>query len=344
MTVGQYNGGTLRIHEGTDADLEFPIVSNDATTITVTGTLSSGSNISFTAQRASAIVATKNEIYEKIQYLLRQAADIDSTDQTVNGKTADALLNFVGPDLNCGFYSPSNPNGGGSGVIIEGFKADDTNNLYFYDNGGTKRNYPFVAAGTLNFNQNLVLDSDPYYWLFYEYTTRTNLTDGAIVGPSGNVADLESPGGNLPSLSVNDYIKVDGFANDVNNGVYIVTVVNTDTQDYTVRKLDGETLIAESGVTIDVDEHPIDSDGAIIVDNNAGSDIAGAVTAAQISFDYDYDNNVQGGRASGTDASVILIAIGLETGQYVRSTAYTITRATGLSFTATASLERNYAT
>lgn len=343
MSVNQYQNGTLRIHEGADENTEFSITANDATTITISGTFTATeSNISFTAQRQTPVVATKNEIYEKVQYLLRQAADIDSTDQTVNGKTADELMVFEGPDLICGKGIPTNPNGGGSGVIIEGFKPDDTNNLYFYDNTGTSRNYPFVSAGTLNFNPNLVTDSDPYYWLFFEYSTRTSLSDGAIVGPSANIADLESPGANLPSLSVDDFIKVDGFSNEVNNGVYIVTAVNTDQQDYTVRKLDGETLVAESGASIDVDENPIGSDGAIIVDNNAGSDIAGDITAAQISFDFDYDNNNQGGRTPATDASVILIAIGLETGQYVISSAFTITRATGLSFSVTAALERNY--
>lgn len=343
MSINAYQNGTLRIHEGTDENTEFPIVSNTATTITVTGTIASGTNLSFTCQRQTPVSATKNQIYEKVQYQLRQAADIDETGDVVNGKTADGLLRFVGADLECGQGVPTNPNGGGSGVIIEGFAANDTNNIFFFDNTATKRNYPFVAAGNLNFNANLVNDSDPYYWMFFEYTTRTNLTDGAIVSPTGDTGDLESPGSNLPALSVDDYIAVTGFTNPENNGVYIVTVVNVSTQDYTVRKLDGESLVAESGVTIDVDEHPIDSDGAIVVDNNTGTDIKGAVGAAVIGFDFDYDNNVQGGRASG-NASVILVAIGLETGQYVRSPAFTITRATGLSFSVTSSLERNYAT
>ena len=341
--AGTYNGGTLRIHEGTDENTEFPIVSHTDTTITVTGTLASATDISFTAQRATPIVATQQQIYEKVQYLLRQAADIDTTDQTVNGKTADELINFVAStDVRFGEGIPTNPNGGGSGVIVEGFSANDTNNLFFFDNTGTSRNYPFVAAGNNNFNANLVNDSAPYYWMFFDYTTRTNLTDGAIVGPSANIADLESPGSNLPALLVDDYISVSGFTNAANNGVYIVTAVNVSTQDYTVRKLDEATLVAESGVTIDVDEHPFKSDGAIVVDNNAGTDIKGVIGAAQIGFDFDYDNNVQGGRTAATDAKVRLLAIGLETGQYVVSDVQTITRATGLSFSVTASLERNY--
>jgi len=349
MGVNDYQSGVLTIHEGTDKGTDFPITANDATTITVTGTIASGTNLSFTAQRATPVSADKNEIYEKIQYLLRQAADIDGTDQTVNGKTADALAKFVGPDLICGEDLPTNPNGGGSGVLIMGFDSNDTNNLYFYDNVPVKRNFPFVAAGTLNFNTNLVNDSDPYYWLFYEYTVRTAATNCDMALPSGSVGDIQdSVGTTLPNLTVGDYIKVAGFVNDANNGIYIVTAENTPSKDYTVRKLDGATLVAETGASLNVDEHPFGSDGAIIVDRNAGTDIAGAITSGSIAFDYDFDGNTQGGRGSTDEMFVRLVAIGLETGQYVispsESTTFKITRATGLSFSVTSALERNYDT
>ena len=54
-----------------------------------------------------------------------------------------------------------------------------------------------------------------------------------------------------------------------------------------------------------------------------------------------YDNNVQGGRTSGTNADIVLRAIGLETAQFVEATG-TITRATGQVFSLVAALERNY--
>lgn len=348
--LADYAGGTLYIHEGTDQGTHTisgtPVDNAGTLEITLTAALTgTESDLSFTMDRATPKTADKNEIYEKVQYLLRQASDIDSTANTVNGKTADALLAFVGPDLNCGSGTPTNPNGGGSGVIIEGFDSNDTNSLYFYDNTAVKRNYPFVAAGNLNFNANLTGDSSPYYWMYYEYTVRTAATNGAIVLPSANVADLEDGvGSTLPSLSVDDYIKVSGFSNAVNNGIYIVTAVNTDQKDYTVRKLDGATLIAETGASINVDEHPFGSDGAIIVDDNSGADIAGAASSAQIAFDFDYDGNTQGGRTAATDASVQIVAIGLENGQYVITTPQTISRTTGLSYTITSSLERNYST
>ena len=56
---------------------------------------------------------------------------------------------------------------------------------------------------------------------------------------------------------------------------------------------------------------------------------------------FDYDGNVQGGRTPATDAPVTVVAIGLQTAQYVRTTS-TITRATGQTIAMVAALERNY--
>ena len=346
--LADYAGGTLYIHEGTDQGTHTisgtPVDNAGTLEITLTSALTATeSNLSFTMDRATPLTADKNEIYEKVHYQLRQDADIDETANVVTGRTADDLAVFVGPDMRLGSLSPTNPNGGGSGVLIEGFDANDTNNMFFFDNGGTSRNYPFVAAGTLNFSQTLVDDTDGEFWLFYEYTTRTSPTDGATVGPSTDTYDLESPGSGLPALSVNDYVEVSGFSDADNNGLFIVTVVNTSTQDYTVRRVDGGNVgIAESGVTINVDQNPYPSPDAILVDNNAGADIVGAISSLSTSFDYDYDNNVQGGRTAATDANVVLVAAGLETGQVAVVSGLTITRSTGLSFSITSALERNY--
>ena len=81
---------------------------------------------------------------------------------------------------------------------------------------------------------------------------------------------------------------------------------------------------------------------AVLVDNAAGTDISGLVSGnTSIAFDFDYENNVQGGRTANTDADITLVAIGTDGAQYVVATG-TITRATGLSFTLSANLERNY--
>lgn len=84
-----------------------------------------------------------------------------------------------------------------------------------------------------------------------------------------------------------------------------------------------------------------DSANAIIVNNNSGNPITGQITAATINFDFDYDNNVQGGRTGGTDAAVWVVAQGLSGATWVAAS-YTITRATGQSITVNADDERNY--
>jgi hypothetical protein len=345
--LADYAGGTLYIHEGTDEG-EWTIsgtpVNNGGTLeITLTAPLAgTESNLSFTMQRATPVTATKYEIYEKIQYLLRQAADIDSTADTVTGKTADPLLEFVGSDLKCGSKAPTNPNGGGSGVLIEGFDSNDTNNLFFFDNSVTTRNYPFVAAGTITFNANLYpSDSAPEYWVFFEYTKRVVVTDLEIATPSGSTASIESSGAGLPTVVQNDYFRLTDMTNPANNGIWVVTDAAPSASQFDARKVDGQTVVAEIAASHPVDLKPIDSPQAIIANNNAGSPIAGSIGAASIAFDFDYDNNVQGGRTAGTPAPIVIRAIGLEDAQFAE-TSGTITRATGLAFSVVAALERNY--
>lgn len=259
MSVNAFAGGVLTIHEGA-AKGTYPIVSNAAGTITVTGTIAASANASFTAQRATPVVASAEEIYTKVQYLLRQASDIDATDQSVTGKTADELLQFVGDTLKA--KSATNPNGGGTGVCIEGFQSSDTNRIVFKDNGGTERTFPYVAVLTISFGDNLKLDASAKYWVYF--TT-------------------------LP-----------GAGNDF-----------------------GES-------------------GAVIVDDNAGADMAGDVSgASSVQKTFNYDGNNQGGRTPGTDADITVVGIGLATGQYVKATA-TIQESTANSVSLVAALERNY--
>ena len=340
-----WDGGTLTIHEGPDAG-EHAISSSTATTFVLSSALTgTESNLSFTAQRSTPVVATTIQIYEKVQYLLRQALDIDSTDQTVAGDTADALLEFVGDTLKTGSVLPTNPNGGGSGVAILGFDSNDTNDLVFVDNTGNERTFPFVAAGTISFNANLVSDTDPEYWMFYAYTERFNNAGFGTSSSSGSEATIDSSVTDLTAeLSAGDYIALTGFANEENNGIWELTGAPAGSSPWTVtaRKADNLTVVDEGeGASVTLDKNPINSPDAIIVQNNSDADIAASVPGATTSFDYDYDGNVQGGRSAGTEAAVVLRAIGLETGQFVE-TSGTITRATGLAFSLVAALERNY--
>lgn len=228
MTINAFAGGVLVIYEGTDEGTQFPIVSNTATTITVTGTIAVGSTLSFTAFPAAALDATLQEIYTKVQYLLRQNSNINSASGSVTGKTASLLLNFVGSSLKCGFYAPTNPNGGGSGVLIQGIRDADLNSIVFYDNVPTAREYPYSSAGNMTFNSPLTSGSTGYFRMYF--TT-------------------------LPGAG-DDY---------------------------------GEA-------------------GAVTVNDADGNPIFGTITGASISFTFDYDNNVQGGRTAGTDAGVTVVA------------------------------------
>ncbi|WZE63619.1 hypothetical protein PANI_CDS0100 [Maribacter phage Panino] len=202
---------------------------------------------------------TKQQIYEFVQWSLRQATDQDSGAGSLEGVLMPELLEFVGSTLKT--KSAINYQGGGTGVYIDNFNSIDTNDLVFVDNTTTERTFPFVAAGSLNFNANLVNDPDAEYFLYF--------TDGVDAG--------------------------DEFGNS----------------------------------------------GAILVNDNSGNPITGSVSGGTISFDFDYDNNVQGNRTAGTDANVTAVALGLQTGQYVKTTG-TIVRSNANSISFVAAVERQY--
>ena len=185
------------------------------------------------------------QIYEFVQYKLRQATDIDDGAGTQVGQLEDSLMTFSGATLTTG-----------TGVYIDNFAVADRNDLVFTDTSGTTRTFPFISTGTIQFNANLVNDTDAIYRMFF--------TSGFGTG------------------------------------------------------------------------------SAILVDDESGTDISGTVSgASSVSFDFDYDGNVQGGRTAGTDANVTVVAIGLNTAQYVSATG-TITRSTGNSISLVSPLERNY--
>ena len=329
IPVSTYDGGTLLITSGANEGSSFPIVSTTATSVPVT--------------------ATRQQIYEKIQYSLRQAADINTAGAggVVTGKTADALATFVGPDLIFGRALPINPEGGGSGVTVLGFDANDTNNLFFFDNSGIQYNYPFVAAGNILVNQNAVNDSGPAeYVMFYEYTERFSNAGFGLSGTASQVSTLDSSITDLTAeLTIGDFIKLDSFADPNNNGQWEVTGAPTGAGPWTAeitKRFDASAPVDEiAGATVRLDKNPIDSDDAIVVNNNSGAPITGIIGAQTIPFDYDYDNNVQGGRNNGTPAAVVVRVLGTDVAVNAEATG-TISRATGLSIAVTAPLERNY--
>lgn len=348
-TDGTYDGGTLTIHEGANAGTYTIGTVVSATAVPITTTFANTlSNQSFTLQRAVPVVATAEEIYTKVQYQLRQNSDIDDTDQTVTGKTADDLLEFVGDTLVCGTSTvgvPNNPNGGGSGVVIEGFKTADTNRIQFYDNLGTNRTFPFVAALVINFGDNLRLDASAKYWVYFTNTHAATNTGFAITSASGQTATLTSSTTNLTQILDNEEFYISGFATSANNGLYRATAGGS-SGSVTVEKADSGDLDfanESAGSSVTIQFNPFGSASAILVEDNTSTDITGTVSSqSSITVTYNYDGNVQGGRTAATDANITAVGIGLNTGQYVKATG-TIARSTANSVSLVAPLERNYA-
>ncbi len=195
----------------------------------------------------------KTDIYMAVQSLLRKVTDIDSGAGTERGDITQSLMEFVGDTLKTKLTSDG-------GVFIDNFNSADTNSIVFVDDTGVERTFPFVAAGSISFNDNLQNDTGAKYWMYFT------------------------------SANGNDF----GTAS------------------------------------------------AILVHDNSGVDIAGNVGgASSISFDFDYDGNVQGGRTAGTDAAITLVGSGLATAQYVKATG-TIVRSNANNFSLVAALERNY--
>lgn len=90
---------------------------------------------------------TLEQIYAKVQYLLRQNTDINTggTAGSKIGKIQDELLRFVGDTL---VTSQS--------VYIDDVLSADSNRVEFYDDSNTLRTNPYEAAGTMTFNTPLV--------------------------------------------------------------------------------------------------------------------------------------------------------------------------------------------
>jgi len=116
--------------------------------------------------------ATAEEVYEFVQYELRQVGDIDAGAGDERGDISEELLVFVGSTLKTKLTSSG-------GVYINNFQAIDTNRLVFVDDTGVERTYPYVASGKISFNDNLQNDASANYWMFF-----TN--DDAATVPAGN--------------------------------------------------------------------------------------------------------------------------------------------------------------
>jgi hypothetical protein len=183
---------------------------------------------------------------------------------------------------------------------------------------------------------------------------------GSII--RGDIADelLAYTGDTLFTQFVNGWggVYIDNFdVNDINN------VVSTDDTN-TTRPFPftatgtisfNDNLVNDPGpakwwMFFDTSEFPTSGYGqsdAIIVENAVGNLLTNTVSAATHAFTFAYDTNTQpnGGagidRSPKTDADVVVVAIGLDTAQFVKTTT-TLQRNNANNISLVAALERNY--
>lgn len=149
---------------------------------------------------------TAEQIYEFVQRRLREAVDIDDGAGSEIGNITDEMLEFVGDTLKTKYTADG-------GVYIDNFQAADTNRLVFVDDTNTERTFPYVAAGSINFNDNLVNAATAKYVMFFtnddagDNTGRDFDTSGAIVVQDADDVDIT---GTIAAASVNFTYDYDG--------------------------------------------------------------------------------------------------------------------------------------
>lgn len=104
---------------------------------------------------------TIEEIYEAVQSKLRKNIDIDEGTGVVDGRTADVLLGFVGEILRTE-----------TGVFIDNLQETDKNAVELTDTSGVPRKYPYIAAGTIIVDDDLVNDTSGKYMVIYDYDNK----------------------------------------------------------------------------------------------------------------------------------------------------------------------------
>jgi len=277
--------------------------------------------------------ASAEEIYERVQYELRLATDIDDGAGNKVGQIQPDMVRFVGSTL----YTILSPEGG---IYIDNFEAADTNRLVFVDDNGDEQTFPYVAALTVNLGENLVSDTAAVLFgyftnddagdnLGYDYGTENAIpiqinekSASATRAVTDDVATIETA--TAHGLQIGDGVNVTGMTDATYDGDFIVlSVPDSTTFTYALVHTD-ETETADTAGDIT----------RLMIRKVNGN--------ATIQFSYNYDNNDQRGTASkGTPAPVTFVALGLSTAQFVKATG-TIAESISNSISLVSPLERNY--
>ncbi len=219
------------------------------------------------------------------------------------------------------------------------------------------------AIGGTNYDFHIIIEGDGqtaetiYEKVQYLLRSPFNINEGYASGGlkvRGDIADelLEFTGDTLATKYVAGWggTYIDNYDTDDINRLEFYDDTNTKrTEPYTATGslLFNDNLVNDAAAsywmffTSVPDGNYGDSDAIVVRDtNDTGISGTGGV-ASSVPFTFDYDTNVQGGRTQATEAPVTVVAIGLSTAQFVKTTA-TITRSTGNNISMVAALERNY--
>ena len=130
-------------------------------------------------------------------------------------------------------------------------------------------------------------------------------------------------GSGLAKFTVGMKVEVEGTT--ANDGVYEVATSVAGQLDFVEQTITTETVA-------------VDTTGVLTqVVSGLASDVG------DFTFSYDFDNNIQGGRSTGTTTFVKAKAIGSTGAQYVQSTVQSIVTGTPLTIPVAPATERNYA-
>lgn len=175
---------------------------------------------------------TAEQIYEFVQFSLRQTLDIDAGAGTERGDIADDLLAFVGDTLITK-----------EGVYVDDFNASDTNRITLTDVSGSANTFPFVAAGVIFFNDNLQNDTNAVYRIFFTNDDAGDdagddyATTGAITIQDNSSVDIEGNVSAQPSVSFDfDYDGniQRGAASAGTDAPYTAVAIGLDTAQYVI--------------------------------------------------------------------------------------------------------------
>jgi hypothetical protein len=281
----------------------------------------------------------------------------------VQGKTYDASnLSAIG-ESTVTYQVYSFPLGNSADTKIEATDGEITSSapytsmsIYYY----TASLYKEIGASSYPFN--IIIDGNNgskqeiYEFCQYKLRQDSNINSGSG-SPSGVFL------GNVIGKTADQLCSFVGDTLYTSPGVFIENIQNTDINFYVFRDTGSVQhsypYVAAGTITFNsylksdpsssykmfftsTPSSSFGSASAVIVQDNDGNPITGSAYGLDsTSFTFDYDGNVQGSRTAQTDAAVTIVAIGLNTGQYV-STVGTIARTNANAFSLVAALERNY--